>query len=150
MKHLLLITLFLTGSLFADFKVGDTLPAITLSDQFDKEFTVGGKDKLVIMAFEKDISIAISNYLKQQPASFLATHHSKYISDISAMPSFLSSMFALPKMKKFPFSILLIKDDFGKQFARTEGKMTVYQIKDHKVHSIQFLTAEALPDLFSR
>lgn len=56
MKHLLLISLLLTGTLFADFKVGDKLPTITLMDQFDKEFTVEAKDTLLIMAFEKDIS----------------------------------------------------------------------------------------------
>ncbi len=149
MKHILLISLFLTGTLFADFKVGDKLPAITLHDQFDKEFRVEDKDRLIIMAFEKDVSIAISNFLKTKPLSFLKIHHAKYISDISAMPSFISSMFALPKMKKFPFSVLLIKDDFGKQFNRLEGKITVYQLKGHKIHSIRFLTPEKFPFLFT-
>jgi len=150
MKHLLLISLFLTGTLFADFKVGDNLPAITLLDQFDKEFKVEGKDRLIIMAFEKDISIAVSNYLKTLPASFLTTHHAKYISDISSMPSFITSMFALPKMKKFPFSVLLINDDFGQQFNHLEGKITVYKIKNHKILSIRFVTPKEFPSLFAR
>ncbi len=112
MKHLLLISLLFTGILFADFKVGDKLPAITLPDQFNKVHKVEAKDTLIIMAFEKETSIAISDYLKTKPASFLTTQHAKYISDISAMPSFISSLIAEPKMKKLSFSILLIKDDF--------------------------------------
>jgi len=148
LKHLLLISIFLTGVLFADFKVGDKLPSVTLPDQFDKEHKVEDKDTLIIMAFEKKTSIAISNYLKTQPASFLTTHHAKYISDISSMPSFIISMFAMPKMKKFPFSILLIKDDFGKQFNRLEGKITIFKLKNHKIKSISFISPEKVSTLF--
>lgn len=150
MKHLLLISLLLTGSLFADFKVGDTLPAITLPDQFDKEFTVEAKDTLLVMAFEKDISVVVNDYLKTQPASFLETHHAKYISDISTMPSFVTSMFALPKMKKYPFSVMLINDDFGTQFNRMKGKITIYTLKNNKIQSIAFLTPEEFPLYFTR
>ncbi len=150
MKHLLLISLLLTGTLFADFKVGDKLPTITLMDQFDKEFTVEAKDTLLIMAFEKDISVVVNEYLKTQPASFLETHHAKYISDISTMPSIITSMFALPKMKKYPFSVMLINDDFGNQFNRQEGKITIYTLKNHKIKSIDFFTPDEFPLFFEQ
>lgn len=150
MKHLLLISLLLTGTLFADFNVGDKLPAITLNDQFDKEFTVDAKDTLIIMAFEKDISVVVNDYLKTQPASFLETHNAKYISDISTMPSFITSMFALPKMKKYPFSVMLINDDFGNQFNRQKGKITIYTLKNNKIQSIDFFTPEEFPLYFTR
>ncbi len=149
MKQLLLISLLLTGSLFADFKVGDTLPEIKLQDQFEQEFKVEDKDTLLIMAFEKDLSVVVNEYLKQQPKSFLATHHAKYISDISAMPSFITSMFALPKMKKYPFSVMLINDDFGKQFNSVEGKITVYKLKKNKIKEIILLSPEAFPKFFT-
>lgn len=148
MKHLLLISLLFTSSLFADFKVGDTLPPITLQDQFDKKLTVEAKDTLLIMAFEKDISVAVNDYLRTQPASFLKTHHAKYISDISAMPSFITSMFALPKMKKYPFSVMLINNDFGKQFNRQEGKITVFTLKKHKITEIKYVAPQAFSSIF--
>ncbi len=66
------------------------------------------------------------------------------------MPSFISSLIALPKMKKYPFSVMLINDDFGKQFNQLEDKITVYQLKDHKIKAIRFLTPEELPLLFAR
>jgi len=150
MKHILLASLLLTGSLFADFKVGDTLPSITLEDQFEKESTVGEKDRLLIMAFEKDISVVVNEYLKTQEGSFLETHHAKYISDISTMPSIITSMFALPKMKKYPFSVMLINDKFGEQFNRQEGKITVYTLKKHKIKEIRYVTPQALPLVFPR
>jgi len=150
MKHLLLISLLLTGSLFADFKVGDKLPPITLLDQFDKEHTVGDKDTLLIMAFEKDISVVVNDYLKTQAGTYLASHHAKYISDISTMPSFITSMFALPKMKKYPFPVMLINDGFGKQFNRQEGKITVYTLKKHTIKQIRYVTPKAFPLVFPR
>jgi len=148
MKHLLLISLLLTTSLLADFKVGDKLPPITLLDQFDKEFSVESKDKLLIMAFEKDISVVVNEYLKTKPGTYLSSHHAKYISDISSMPSLITSMFALPKMKKYPFSVMLINDDFGKQFNTQEGKITVYTLKKNKIVEIRYITPEAFPQIF--
>ena len=150
MKKLLLISLLSTIGLFAQFHIGDTLPQITLKDQFDKEFTVSNQDTMIIMAFEKDISVAISDYLKKQPSAFLETHHTKYISDISSMPSLITSMFAMPKMKKYPFSVMLINDDFGGQFDRQEGKITVYKLKKQKITDIQFIAPDTLPTLFEK
>ena len=149
MKQLLLISLLFTGSLFADFKVGDKLPEIKLLDQFEQEFKVEDKDTLLIMAFEKDLSVEVNEYLKQQPKSFLSTHNAKYISDISTMPSFITSMFAMPKMKKYPFSVMLINDDFGKQFNSVAGKITMYKLKNNKIEEIIFLSPDAFPKFFS-
>jgi len=149
MKHLLLISLLLTGSLLADFKVGDKLPDITLLDQFDKEFTVEDKDTLVIMAFEKDISVVVNEYLKTKPGTYLASHNAKFISDISTMPDLITSMFALPKMKKYPFSVMLINDDFGAQFNRKEGMITIYILKKHTIEEIRYVAPQEFQLVFT-
>jgi len=149
MKKLLLISTFLTVSLFAGFKAGDDLPNITLNDQFEKPLKVESSDTMVIMAFEKDVSIEISKFLKAQSKGFMSQQHMKYISDISTMPSFITSMFALPKMKKYPFSVMLIHDDFGKQFDRQEGKMTVYHLKNKKITALEFVDPKQLKALFN-
>ena len=149
MKHLLLISLLLTGSLLADFKVGDKLPDITLLDQFDKEFTVEDKDTLVIMAFEKDISVVVNEYLKTKPGTYLASHNAKFISDISTMPALITSIFALPKMKKYPFSVMLINDDFGAQFNRKEGMITIYILKKHTIEEIRYVAPQEFQLVFT-
>lgn len=148
MRHLLLTTLLFTQILFADLKVGDTFPAITLPDQFDKEVTVGPDDQIVMMSFEKGVSVGINEYLKTKPGTFLDRHHCKYISDISSMPSFITKMFVLPKMKDYPFELMLIYDDTGEQFAREEEKITVYSIDHGVISSIRFITDKELPALF--
>jgi len=146
--QLLMIPLLLTGTLFAEFKVGEKLPSISLPDQFENTLQVKSTDRLLILAFEKDISSAINDYLKTQPADYLKEHHARYISDISAMPSLITSMFAMPKMKKFPFSIMLINDDLGKEFGKEEGKITVYRIENHQIKAVEFIAPDQLPALF--
>ncbi len=148
MRRLLLISILFTTAIFAEFKVGDTLPSITLEDQFEKKQSVGKSDKMIIMAFEKDISIAIADYLKSKPATFLADNHIKYISDIRSMPSLITSMFALPKMRKYPFSVMLIDDDFGKQFSHQEGKITILDIEANKITKIRFIDSGEIDKLF--
>lgn len=144
----LMITLLLTGALFAEFQVGEKLPPISLPDQFEKTLQVESTDRLLIVAFEKDISSAINDYLKARPADYLHEHHARYIADISAMPSLVTSMFAIPKMKKFPFSIMLIYDDLGKEFSKEEGRITVYRIKNHQIGAVEFVAPDQLPALF--
>lgn len=149
MKHrLLIISLLLTSLLFAEFKSGERLPQITLPDQFDNTLQLKASDRLIIMAFEKEVSSAINAYLKTKPENHLEKNHTRYISDISAMPSFVTSMFALPKMKKYPFSIMLINDDFGQNFSRKEGKITVYRIDNYRIKKIEYLSTDKLPALF--
>lgn len=144
---LLILFLLITHTLFAEFRVGEKLPPIQLRDQFDTTLQVTKSDKLIIMAFEKEVSSAINNFLKEKPKGYLEKNRVKYISDISAMPSFVTAMFALPKMKKYPFSIMLIRDEFGKQFGQKEGKITVYKITKQKIKAIEYIAPKELPAL---
>jgi len=144
MKKLLLISLLLTVTLFADYKVGEKLPGITLQDQFGKTMKVNDNDRLLLFSFEKEVAIKTADLLKSKSKGYLQAHHIKYISDISKMPSFITSMFALPKMKKYPFSVMLIENDLGKSFAKKEGKVTLYRLKKQKITDIQFVDPRAL------
>ena len=144
MKKLLLISVLLTITLFADYKVGEKLPDITLQDQFGKTMKVNSNDRLLLLSFEKEVAIETADLLKTKSKGYLQAHHIKYISDISKMPSFITSMFALPKMKKYPFPVMLIENDFGKSFAKKEGKVTLYRLKKQKITDIQFVDPSAL------
>ncbi len=148
MKHLLLTSLLFVNFVFANFKVGDTLPAIILEDQFGQVQKVTSKDTIIIMTFEKDVSIAIADYLKVKPNKFLINQNTKYISDVSSMPSLMMSIFAIPKMKKYKFSIMLIKDELGEKFNREDGKITVLYIKARKIKNISFIAPKEISKIF--
>ncbi len=140
MKQIFFIFIFLTQGIFASLVVGDNLPSITLNDQYKKSHTLTKKDKLLIMTFEKSTALAVTKYLNHQPASFLVKHKAKYITDVSSVPAFLFNTFALDKMQKFPFTVMLIQDNFGKKFHQKEEQITIYKLNNHKIKEILFVS----------
>ena len=119
-------------------------PAVVLKDQFDNVQKVEKTDRWVMLSFEKDVAVKLSRFMKQKPADYSGQYHIRIISDISSMPGFITTMFALPKMRKYPFSVMLIRDDLGKQFDRQKGKVTLYRLHKGKIVSISFVDPEAL------
>lgn len=144
MKNIIMTTLLLTVTLFAEMKVGDKFPSLTLVDQFDKKMEVN-KDAKVFLSFEKDVSAEIKSFLETQEKDYLIKNNTIYISDISSMPSIITSWFAIPKMKKFHFQIALIYDEKeGEILSREEGKVTVVTLQENIITSIDFILAEEL------
>ncbi|MBU1668925.1 hypothetical protein KKC13_10950 [bacterium] len=149
MKKIIIASLVLVSSLFAELKVGDTFPALTLVDQFDEKVEVQkeGETKLII-SFEKDVSSEIKAFLEGKDKNFLNDNNLTYISDISKMPSLVTSWFALPKMKKFDFKVALIYDEeAGKEIARQEGKVSVFALKNNTITAIDFVEPKALSSI---
>jgi len=147
---MLIAPMLLAGSLFAGLSVSQPFPSTTLEDQFEKRHTVNEKDKLVIVSYERDVSDAVNAYLKKQPKGFLADRNAKYIADISAMPTIISTLFALPKMRDYSYPIMLNYDGgFGKKFDKKEGKLTVYRLEDGKVVSIDFVDGKTVGTVFA-
>ena len=62
---------------------------------------IPNKTKLVIVAFEKATGTTVNEYLNSKTKYYLQNNHSVYIADIHEMPSIITNMFALPKMKKY-------------------------------------------------
>ena len=107
-----LFTVFLGLSAFANsLTVGSNLPTLTVKDQFEKEFTIDAKIKTIIFSATKDESATIKDFLVTKDKNYLTTNNIAYVADITGMPSLISKFFALPKMKDYSFSILLIDED---------------------------------------
>lgn len=143
---ILMTTLLLVSTLFAEIKVGETFPKLTLVDQFDEKTEVKQKGTTtLLLSFEKDVSSDIKKYIATKEKGFLVTNNIMYISDISSMPSFITSWVAIPKMKKFNFKISLIYDEKeATSISRKEGKVTVVRLKDNRIQKVIFVEPKAL------
>ncbi|WP_353662263.1 hypothetical protein [Hydrogenimonas sp. SS33] len=150
MKKVLPALLLLAAGLFGEIRVGDSFPKVALPDQFGKVRKVTSKDKMVLIAFEKKLFLAMNRELKQEKEDVLKAHSAKVIADISGMPAFIAKMFALPKMRTYPFGVLLIRDGLGKRFDRRKGKITLYTLQHRKVRSIRFLTPEEVGTILQK
>lgn len=138
-KFILFSMLAFTLALSKPLQIGDTILSFSLPDQFDAVHQVNSKDyKTIVIAFEKDMAVMVNDYLKEQPSTFLSSNKALFISDIHTMPSFVTNLFALPKMKKYSYSLLLLyeeKDIFPKQ----ENALTVLKTQDNKIVKIEYV-----------
>ena len=64
------------------------------------------------------------------------------------MPSLISKFIALPKMKKYPFSVMLLDDTNKDFFGKEEGKIIVYSLDNLKVTEMKSIsTAKELEEI---
>ena len=150
MKKLLLILTLSVLAFANNLQVGDKLPTITLNDQFEKTHTVAQDTKKILVAYDKDISGLLKDFLLAKEGTFLNDNNAVYIGDIRGMPSLISKFFAIPKMKKYEFSILFLDENHEAKFAKEEEKITVYTLENGKVTSVSYASnADEIAAIFN-
>ena len=128
------------GDSIKPLKVGNTLPPLTLKTQYGKNVTIGKEAKALLFAVEKAPSALINDFLLKQEVDYLVKNKAYFVADISGMPSMITKMFAIPKMKKHPYDILLAKNAAKVAFIpRKKQFVTVVKIAAGKVTAIMFL-----------
>lgn len=122
-------------------EVGKPFPPYTVQDAFGKTNTLQKTTRFVIVASEKAIAASLNEWIQTKGTNYLSEQRAEYVSDITAMPAFVTEMFARPKMKKLPFKILLARDEqFAKTYPRQKGKFTLFVLDDqHVLRAIQHL-----------
>lgn len=118
--------------------VGETLEPLNLVDQHDRPVQVNAKTRVVIFSGEKPVSDWISDVLASQPSGVLDRLGAVYVSDISGMPALITQMFALPKLRKLPFTMALAREAaVVADLPRQPSTATVLTMRDARVVSIQ-------------
>jgi hypothetical protein len=139
----------LTTALFSNsFNVNSNIGSFELADQFEKKHTVTSDVTTMIVSFEKDTSAGINEFLSTKEKGFLEANNAVFIADISGMPSLITSFFALPKMKKYNYNILLIYDEEEKRFLKKEERLTVYKLENGVITSVQYVENKDIPTIF--
>lgn len=143
--RIIIVILLLISALFADLKIGDTFPNLSLIDQFGKKVKIRSKGRTkVIVSFEKSVSSDMKKFLDTKDKNFLTKKNATYVTDISSVPSFLVGTIVLPNLKKYPYRVALIYDDKGKKLNRKAGKVSVFKLKNGRVVGIDFVKAKRL------
>ena len=153
MKRIYLVALMLALPLMAHGGVaekGQPFPPYKVTDAFGATNTFAANTRFVIVSSEKAVSALIHDWLVAKDKDFLPAHRAEYVSDITPMPSLIASLFAIPKMKKYPYKILLARDpEFAKTYAHAEGKIALFVLDDQQgIADIRFLDAPAELDAF--
>lgn len=142
MKHVVVLLVMVLSLLAAPYKAGQSVMPLDLKDQFGKKHTLKVMPHTLLMAFEKGTGATVNEYLAGQDKGYLSAHNAAFVADISGMPSFITNTFAIPKMQKYPHTVLLIYDEeFGLKFPGEEGKITVMKFKGNFLQSINYVSS---------
>lgn len=148
LKKLLLLALFALFLHANSFEINQDIGSFSLPNQFDEKQTIDNSIETIIVSFEKGTGKDINQFLSTKDKDFLKTHHAAFIANISGMPSIITKMFALPKMRDYKHSVLLIYDEEDKRFVSQEGKSTLYRLENGVIKSISYITKEDLEKIF--
>ena len=141
-----LFTVFLALSAIASsLTVGNTLPTLKIKDQFEKEHIVDANIKTIIFSATKSEGTTIKEFLLTKDKDYLTTNKAAYIADITGMPSIITSLIAMPKMKGYPFSVLLVDESNKSLFPVKEDMISVISLDNGKITDVKYVkTAEEL------
>ncbi|HYC00487.1 MAG TPA: hypothetical protein VEC57_15245 [Candidatus Limnocylindrales bacterium] len=137
----------------AQLKAGDALPSLALPDQHGTRATVGADTRLLLFSRDMDGGGFVKEALAEGGKDKLDAAGAVYIADVSGMPGFVRSTFALPSMRKRPYPILL--DETGEHtraLPSQKGKATVMRIEGGRIADVTYAssTAEVIAALTAR
>jgi hypothetical protein len=138
---LLLILLLLPALVTAaPLDTGNPMPVLTLKDQNDTTRTIDADTRLLIFSAERDVSALVETALADQTADSLSAAGIQYVSDISGMPGMVTTMIALPKMRKRPYPMLLGREaEETAMLPREPGKVTLIRSEGGTIRGVQFI-----------
>src|SRR5574344_1784295 len=143
-KKLLLTTFLVLGLNAAPLAVDSEIANLQIKDQHEALKTIDSSVKTILFASDKKTSDMLRDYLLplSEKENVLEKNAAVYVADISGMPSLISKFIALPKMKKYPFSILLLDDTNKDNFVKEDGKIIVYSLENGKVVKIDKISTK--------
>ena len=152
MKKIVACALLAVSLMAAPYKIGQSVSPLVLSDQHGKKLTMKVMPKTLIMAFEKDTGATVNEFLLASGKEYLKKNNAGFVADISQMPNFITETFALPKMRKYPHTVLLIRDEEqGLRFPIQEDKITVMKFRGNFLTRVEFVeTAEQLKEAIEK
>jgi hypothetical protein len=141
MRQFVILSLVINISIFSqELKIGDFFPEMELEDQSESLLKIPGESKKIFFIADMNASKLVHAILEKDSDQSLESQNAILISDIHKMPSLITQFVALPKMKRYPYKIHLIRDDTtGSVFPREKDKITVFTIKKKKIVSIRYL-----------
>ena len=143
-NELLLATFLALGLNAAPLDVESTITDLKIKDQHEVEKVIDTNVKTILFASDKSTSDMLRDYLLplSEKENILEKNSAVYVADISGMPSLISKFIALPKMKKYPFSVLLLDDTNKDNFVKEDGKIIVYSLENGKVVKIDKISTK--------
>lgn len=122
---------------------GDRIQKITLpeslEDQFGNKTALRNDTRIVIFSAQKDVNEMINEFLGSSGQEYMDRYKIVYIADIHKMPSIITRLFALPRLRDLPYKIFLIyEESIALPIPRKENMATVFRIENKIVTETRY------------
>lgn len=126
---------FLTSTTFAN---NLELEAQVLYDQHGEFINLTPETRWLVFSHDKDGGAWTKEALDKLEITNLEELGGIYLADISKMPSLITKMFAMPKMKKYAFKMAIDKDgSISENLPRLDGRVTLIKLDNLKAVRIK-------------
>lgn len=128
------------------FGVGTQLDPASLGDQHGKQHALDASVRAILFSRDRAGAGAMTDSMEARDAEFLDARRVVYVNDISAMPKAAATLFALPKMRRRPYAILLDRTGgVTKNFPDKDHFATLIHLDALKISKVEYLAdAESL------
>lgn len=115
-------------------QTGDALPTLSLKDQHDNPASLPADVRQIIFAADNAGAGLAGDWLDAQPKDWLTRTRRVYLADIHKMPGLIARMFALPKLRDKPYSIVLGRQEADlAAFPRRKDCVTLLPVNDGRI-----------------
>ena len=141
MKYIILLLIFLPSVVIADpYTIEIRISAFSLKDQHGNQQEVDETTRLILLSKDMKGGKIIRNGLKGTYRNDLSNHNAVFIADISGMPRLIRKFVALPKMREYPYSILLdMVPSVTKGLPSQPDKATLIYVRNLRITDILYI-----------
>lgn len=144
MRSLLAALLLIPAMVWAETALlapGDALPALQLEDQHGQPYALPEGTHIILFTASKTAGGVANEVLQTIPREEQERRGIVYIADVSGMPSFVTRMFALPKMQEYAYRIMIGREpEQTAMLPRAQDAVTLLVLEQGRVQSIEHLT----------
>jgi hypothetical protein len=130
----------------APLQVGQRLASFSIEDQHGNKQAIDETTQAILFSADMDANDLVKQALSGERVNLRPG--AVYVADISGMPGIITSLFALPAMRKRPYPMLLDRDgELTRNWPRQKGQVALIELEGLTVKGIAFLaTAGAIRD----
>ena len=117
---------------------GDMLRPFAIEDQHGARGEVDGRVRVLVFTRDMDGGEVVKQALADTSQAFLDRRHVVYVADISRMPGVISTLVAVPRMRRRPYRVLLDRDGASTRDLPYEtGRPTVLVLEALRVARVE-------------
>lgn len=142
---LLALALALPGVLSAEvLGLGHTLSDLEFKDQHDRSHRLSENLRFLIFSADMDGGKLMHAWMNERNDDFLTAQNIALLADVHRMPYLISKTIAMPRMRGYTYSLLLIQDEGrGNIYPQQPKAVTILVLKKLTVQSVHHASTVA-------